>query len=80
MRKLSCGQARALAIDLLDGGLTPMEESQVRAHVATCATCPALYRSLVAVHAALGATPRESPPSGRLVHAIAALLDLGGSG
>lgn len=74
MTDLSCAQARALAIRLLDGEITPTEQSAVLGHVATCPTCPALYRALVAVHARLGAAPRVSQPSARLTREVAALL------
>ncbi len=74
MTELSCAEARALANELLDGGLTDVERSDVFAHIATCGTCPGLYKSLLAVRAALSATSSESPPSPELRRKIADLL------
>lgn len=50
MRTLDCAEARDLASDLLDGELSPELERAVDEHVASCPTCPALYRALLAVH------------------------------
>jgi predicted anti-sigma-YlaC factor YlaD len=50
MTALSCGEARDMASDLLDGELSPELERAVGEHVAGCPTCPALYRALLAVH------------------------------
>lgn len=50
MAVLSCAEARDLACDLLDGELTAETAQLVEEHVAGCATCPSLYRALVAVH------------------------------
>jgi anti-sigma factor RsiW len=80
MTQLSCAEARALANDLLDGGLTTIERSDVFAHIATCGTCPSLYRSLLAVRAALMAASPGSPPSAELRRKIAALIERGPSG
>ena len=75
MTQLSCGEARALANELLDGGLTTPERSDVFAHIATCGTCPSLYKSLLAVRTALMAVSPETPPSPELRQKVAALLD-----
>ena len=53
MRTLTCGEARDLASDLLDGDLGPELAAAVEEHVAQCPTCPALYRALVAVRSQL---------------------------
>lgn len=49
MRKLSCGEARDMACELIDGELADEERTNLEAHVAACPTCPNLYRALVAV-------------------------------
>lgn len=53
---LSCARARELASELIDGELPDELATAVREHVATCPSCPQLYRSLVLVHEHL-ATP-----------------------
>jgi predicted anti-sigma-YlaC factor YlaD len=58
---MSCARARVLAIDLIDGELSPELEAAVREHVAGCLSCPQLYRALVLV--------REHLPT--LVEAVA---------
>ncbi len=60
MRELGCTEARDLASDLVDGELSAELTAAVENHVANCATCPALYRALVSVHARLVAL-RRSP-------------------
>jgi anti-sigma factor RsiW len=47
---LSCERARDLAAELLDGDLPVGLRRQVEEHVATCPTCPELYRAMLAVH------------------------------
>lgn len=47
--ELDCCAARELAIDLLDGDLDEATARAVRNHVATCPSCPQLYRALVLV-------------------------------
>ena len=47
---LSCERARDLAADLLDGDIPVDLRRQVEEHVATCPTCPELYRAMVTVH------------------------------
>jgi RNA polymerase sigma-70 factor (ECF subfamily) len=54
MAALSCAEARDLASDLLDGDLAPEIARLVQEHVASCPSCPSLYRALVAVHGELG--------------------------
>ena len=49
-RELTCGEARALASEMLDAELATADELAVKAHVATCHTCPGLYRAMVALH------------------------------
>ncbi len=63
MRQLSCAEARDLASDLLDGSLDQGEVAVVEEHVAGCATCPNLYRAMVAVHAELS-RQRDLEPGG----------------
>ncbi len=53
MATIGCAEARDLASDLIDGELDAEVARQVEEHVATCPTCPALYRALVAVHQSL---------------------------
>ena len=65
MRELTCAEARDLASDLIDGELSPELAASVENHVATCPTCPALYRAMVSVHARLLAL-RRSPGSSSL--------------
>ncbi len=50
---LSCAEARDLACDLIDGELTLEQTRRLEEHIATCETCPNLYRSLVALTKAL---------------------------
>lgn len=50
---LSCAEARDLACDLIDGELTLEQTLRLEEHIATCQTCPNLYRSLVALTKAL---------------------------
>ena len=57
---LSCGEARNLASEMLDGALSKSDEAAVKDHVASCETCPGLYRAMVAVHNRLEAMGRES--------------------
>jgi predicted anti-sigma-YlaC factor YlaD len=49
-RELTCGEARNLASELLDGGLSEADEAAVKEHVTNCQTCPGLYRAMVIVH------------------------------
>jgi len=53
VRVLSCAEARDLASELIDGELGLEETAAVQAHVASCLTCPNLYRALLAVTGAL---------------------------
>jgi len=53
MKVLSCAEARDLACDLIDGELAEADVENLESHVAGCSTCPALYRSLIAVTSAL---------------------------
>jgi anti-sigma factor RsiW len=53
VRELDCAEARELASDLMDGELSADEAAAVEHHVATCPTCPALYRAMVSVHSQL---------------------------
>ncbi|MDA8329663.1 MAG: zf-HC2 domain-containing protein [Candidatus Dormibacteraeota bacterium] len=66
MRELTCGEARDLASELLDGDLMEADAEAVLAHVSTCATCPGLYRALVLVRArlaAIGSAPEGESPA-----------------
>ena len=51
---LGCAQARSLVSDYLDGELDDQGRKNLEAHLATCATCPPLYASLVGVRDLLG--------------------------
>ena len=51
---MGCAQARSLVSDYLDGELDDQGRKNLEAHVATCATCPPLYASLVGVRDQLG--------------------------
>ncbi len=53
MTEMTCAQARDLASDLIDGELDDGQAEVVMAHVEHCANCPALYRALATVVAAL---------------------------
>lgn len=53
MATIGCAETRDLASDLIDGELDSEVARQVEEHVATCPTCPGLYRALVAVHQSL---------------------------
>lgn len=53
MKELTCGEARDMASELIDHDLAPDDQSSLQAHIATCSTCPNLYRALVAVQKAL---------------------------
>lgn len=64
MAELTCGAARALASDLLDGLLTAAEAGSVKAHVASCPACPNLCRSMVAVHERLAGMAGSGLPPG----------------
>lgn len=76
MTDLSCADARRLATQLLDGDLSPSQIADVHAHVATCQTCPALYRSVVAVHGQLIRMREQlDEVPARLRHEIAQLLE-----
>ncbi len=64
--ELSCGEARTLASDLLDGSLTDAQAESVKRHVAGCSSCPDLYRSMVAVHDRLAEVGVATPLPPRL--------------
>ena len=51
--ELTCARARQMASELLDGGLSEAQTKAVKRHVASCQSCPGLYRSMVEVHARL---------------------------
>ena len=51
---LECAQARSLVSDYLDGELEAQQRRNLEAHLASCATCPPLYASLVGVRELLG--------------------------
>ena len=52
---LSCWDARQQVSSYIDGELEPATRAALEAHLAGCATCPPLYRSLVATTTSLGA-------------------------
>jgi RNA polymerase sigma-70 factor (ECF subfamily) len=51
---LSCWEAREQVSSYIDGELASTQRVALEAHLARCATCPPLYRSLVATTTALG--------------------------
>ncbi len=63
MRELDCAKARDLASDLIDGELSADLAALVEHHVATCPTCPALFRAMVSVHSRLVAQRPSPGPS-----------------
>ena len=62
-RQLTCGQARDLASEMLDGDVSAEDEAAVRGHVAGCQTCPGLYRAMVEVHQRLQAMADDAIPA-----------------
>ena len=73
-RELTCGQARNLASEMLDGDLSAEDEAAVKDHVAGCQTCPGLYRAMVEVHDRLG-TMKDDPIPARLAEGLRSALD-----
>ncbi len=53
MKDLTCGEARDMACDLIDGELNCEDAARLQAHIESCPTCARLYRALVAVTAEL---------------------------
>jgi RNA polymerase sigma-70 factor, ECF subfamily len=53
MKELTCGEARDMASDLIDGELRPEDAARLQDHIESCPTCPRLYRAMVAVTAEL---------------------------
>ncbi|WP_298210624.1 sigma-70 family RNA polymerase sigma factor [Ferrimicrobium sp.] len=51
---MSCADARYRVSDYIDGELPSDQAALLEAHLATCATCPSLYTSLVGVTKSLG--------------------------
>jgi RNA polymerase sigma-70 factor (ECF subfamily) len=49
MKEVTCGEAKHMASDLIDGELRPEDAARLQAHIESCPTCPRLYRALVAV-------------------------------
>jgi len=59
---LACGEARLLASDMLDLELPAEDRDALLAHIASCSSCPQLYRSMAAVYERLrGEDPRVPP-------------------
>ena len=56
-----CERYEALISELLDGELSAAEEAEVRAHMAQCAECAAMYEAFSAVGDALRADAAEVP-------------------
>lgn len=52
---LTCAEARGRVSDYIDDDLVPEQRVLLESHLAGCATCPPLYRSLVGVKESLGA-------------------------
>jgi anti-sigma factor RsiW len=65
VRELDCAEARELASELMDGELSADQAAAVEQHVATCPTCPALYRAMVSVHSLLLAQRPSRGPGPR---------------
>ena len=56
-----CERYEALISELLDGELSAAEEAEVRAHMAQCAECAAMYEAFSAAGAALRADASDVP-------------------
>jgi RNA polymerase sigma-70 factor (ECF subfamily) len=77
---LSCWEAREQVSSYIDGELEAPQRAALEAHLARCATCPPLYRSLVAATTSLGALHDPDsviPPA--LAERVRQHLDLGRS-
>ncbi|MHB8507864.1 MAG: anti-sigma factor family protein [Candidatus Dormibacteria bacterium] len=74
-RALTCGEARNLASELLDGELSAADATAVQDHVAGCQTCPGLYRAMVAVHERLHAMSHDALPPTLTAGLASALKD-----
>ena len=77
---LSCWEARQQVSSYIDGELASAERAALEAHLARCATCPPLYRSLVAATTSLGSLhdPDSVIPSA-LADRVRQHVDLEGS-
>jgi hypothetical protein len=80
-RRLSCGEARALLDERLDGALAPAEEEVLAAHLEGCAPCRAAAAALGRVHSILG-EPGPADPGEAFTARVVAALDRapGGAG
>ena len=72
-RALTCGEARNLASEMLDGELATADVEAVTAHVATCKTCPGLYRAMVALRDRLRSMEYGAIPAAFASALVAAL-------
>jgi hypothetical protein len=62
---MNCEKAKEYFADYLVGDIEPSAEAEIRAHIASCASCREELEGLSAVWAKLGVLPQEQP-SGRL--------------
>jgi len=62
---MNCEKAKEQFADYLVGDIEPSAEAEIRAHIATCASCREEIEGLSALWAKLGVLPQEQP-SGRL--------------
>ncbi len=65
---LSCGAARELASDYLDGDLDPGTAAALEDHLKSCTTCPPLVAALIGVIAELGSLPPVTPSPAWVAH------------
>jgi len=59
---LACGEARPLASDMLDRELPAEDRDALLAHIASCSSCPQLYRSMAALYERLRGEDPGAPP------------------
>lgn len=62
---LSCGAARLLVSDYIDGELDPDVARLLEGHLRTCRNCPPLYTALLAVLNRLTGQHAPMPPPAR---------------
>ena len=71
---MTCEKAKEQFADYLVGDIEPSAETEIRAHIASCASCREELEGLSAVWAKLGVLPQEQP-SGRLRANFYAMLE-----
>lgn len=72
---MSCGEARSLVSDYIDGELPTSLVHSLEGHLETCPNCPPLYASLVGTLAELK-TLADPPGAEELAHRL--VTELGG--